>query len=73
MGKIGKALGYSIPDMSGSGDDSSESDPTESEGSDDKASTPGKGEVIAMRQFMNADTAEAKAQAMKDFMELCGY
>lgn len=69
MGKIGKALGFPMTDGADEGEDPS----LDSEGVDEPTDTkPGKAEVIAMRQFMAADTAEAKASAMKDFLELCG-
>ncbi|MDD5374478.1 hypothetical protein [Acidithiobacillus sp.] len=63
--KIGAALGFGSI-----GDDGVEPDEDDSEESP-KASSA-KGEVLAMKAFMAADTAEAKAAAMKDFLELCG-
>lgn len=59
--KIGKALGFPSPDEE-SEDPELDVEPV----SDNKA------EVLAMKQFMRADTAEAKATALKDFMEACG-
>lgn len=77
MGKIGKALGYSMPSFGDEPSSDSEpdmADPGEADETDEVESAgPGKGEVIAMRAFMNADTAEAKASALKDFLELCDY
>ena len=32
-----------------------------------------KAEVMAMKQFMAADSAEAKTKAMKAFLESCNY
>ncbi len=64
--KIGKALGFGALSDEGvepDGDEMEEETPEKS---------GGKGQVLAMRAFMNADTAEAKAAAMKDFIELCG-
>ncbi len=62
--KIGKALGFG--DL---GADGVEPDEDDAEG-ETKGSASA--EVLAMKQFMRADTAEAKAAAMKDFMEACG-
>ncbi len=71
-GKIGKAIGFGS--MSDMGMDS-EPDPEDSntdEEKPEKSSGPSRGEILAMKAFMNADSAEAKASALKDFMELCG-
>ncbi len=62
--KIGAALGFGAL-----GDEGVE--PVEDEEVAPKASS-GKGEILAMKAFMAADSAEAKASAMKDFIELCG-
>ncbi len=62
--KIGKALGYPMT--------SEESDMDELEEVGEPKAKKGKGEVLAMKAFMAADTAEAKAEAMKTFIELCG-
>ncbi len=63
--KIGKALGFGALSDEGVEPEADEMEET-------PAKSGGKGEVLAMRAFMNADTAEAKAAAMKDFIELCG-
>ncbi len=60
MGKIGKALGYDMPEEEDS-EDVPDKEP------DNKA------EVRAMKKFMAADTAEAKTEALKTFLELCSY
>lgn len=59
-GKIAKALGYNSTDAV-----SAEDEPK-------VGTTDSKAEVMAMRAFMRADTAEGKAAALKDFMEACG-
>ncbi len=63
--KIGAALGFGAL-----GDEGVEPDEDDAEVAP-KASS-GKGEILAMKAFMAADSAEAKASAMRDFIELCG-
>ncbi len=70
MGKIGKALGFGdlgATSMDDSTGDESVEDPT------DEAPKDAEAEVTAMKLFMKASTAEAKASAMRDFLEACGY
>ncbi len=64
-GKIAMALGFPESDS----EDDSDDDSVESKKEPDQQN---KAEVLAMKQFMRAETAEAKATAMKDFMEACG-
>ncbi len=53
--------------MDDSTGDESVEDPT------DEAPKDAEAEVTAMKLFMKASTAEAKASAMRDFLEACGY
>ncbi len=64
--KIGKALGFSMPEAE------SEEPADEADSEAEPKGKGGSGEVVAMRAFMSAETAEAKAEAMKAFVELCG-
>lgn len=64
MGKLSKAMGF--PDEEESSDESPVSEVPE------KKKVSASAEVLAMKQFMRADTAEAKASAMRDFLEACG-
>ncbi len=64
MGKLSKAIGFPTDE-----EESSDESPV-SEVPEKKVSASA--EVLAMKQFMRADTAEAKAAAMRDFIEACG-
>lgn len=70
MGKLSKALGMDM-DMASADDMAPEStgEPKSEEKPKEGDSTA---EVLAMKQFERAGTPEAKAQAMKDFLEACG-
>ncbi len=69
-GSIGKAIGFpGMDDMSGGDDSSDESD---SGPKSEKTEGSGSAEVLAMKQFMRATTPDAKASALKDFLEACG-
>lgn len=63
MGKLSKAIGF--PDEGESDDEAPVSEDAEKKVS-------ASAEVLAMKQFMRAETAEAKASAMRDFIEACG-
>ncbi len=71
MGKIAKAMGFpseGADDASlGEAPDAADESPAED------AADPGvgKAEVLAMKQFERSTTPEAKAQALKDFIQLC--
>ncbi len=71
MGKLSKALGF----PKSMGDDAAidEAPDMSSETPEEDAAEPGvgKAEVLAMKQFERATTTEAKAQALKDFVEAC--
>ena len=64
---IGKALGYDMEEKAVSDEMApvSESMEPEKKGS-------ASAEVLAMKQFERAKDPEAKAQALKDFLEACG-
>ena len=64
--KIGKAIGY--PDIPESFEDEGMEEVPESV----PAAGAGTAEVLAMKQFDRATTPEARAQALKDFLEACG-
>ena len=66
MGKLSEALGMSMDDA---GEDMPVSESTEDAGDKPKVASA---EVLAMKQFDRASTPEAKAQALKDFLEACG-
>lgn len=66
MGALSKAMGF--PDT---GESADETDAPASE-STEKAKPAASAEVLAMKQFTRASTPEAKAAAMRDFLEACG-
>ena len=71
MSKIGKAMG--MGKMSMGEMDEEESEPIDNaEEEDEEKAVSSKAELMAMKQFMTADSAEAKVAAMKSFMEACG-
>ncbi len=66
VSKIGKAIGF--PEIPESFED--EGDEMESEAEPKAGGNTA--EVLAMKQFDRATTPEARAQALKDFLEACG-
>lgn len=65
MGALSKAMGF--PDEAESTDEA-----PVSEAGEEKAKPAASAEVLAMKQFSRASTPEAKAAAMRDFLEACG-
>lgn len=72
MGKIASALGLDAELGEESSDPMSAMEPMDSEMAEEKPEGSSSAEVLAMKQFDRATSPEAKAQAMKDFLEACG-
>jgi hypothetical protein len=72
MGKLSKALGYDLGEGAPASDTMGMSESTGDAPVDDKPKGTATAEVLAMKQFDRATTPEARAQALKDFLEACG-
>ncbi len=70
MGKLSKVLGMDM-DMPEETEGVSEEMPVD-DLAEEKPKGPASAEVLAMKQFDRATSPEAKAQALKDFLEACG-
>ena len=70
MSKLGAALGFGSESAS-SPAIAEDIDEMDAEVPSEKPAG-GSAETLAMKQFMRATTPEAKASAMRDFLEACG-